>query len=150
MSCVRNQGESLHSFADMMQCVLSCKQAHLFPVCLQWTPEGRRLVTGASSGEFTLWNGLTFNFETILQVSLCYQTEAGVEMAVMKHGCSVYDHPFLFLLDSFEVSSNKPVRTECCNFCRIKDGGNNKVNLNLELLRGLEETLLPPFKTWQI
>lgn len=35
----------------------------------QWTPEGRRLVTGASSGEFTLWNGLTFNFETILQVS---------------------------------------------------------------------------------
>nr|XP_053638681.1 pre-mRNA 3' end processing protein WDR33-like [Cherax quadricarinatus] len=38
--------------------------------CLAWTPEGRRLVTGASSGEFTLWNGLTFNFETILQVSL--------------------------------------------------------------------------------
>jgi len=34
----------------------------------QWTPEGRRLVTGASSGEFTLWNGLTFSFETILQV----------------------------------------------------------------------------------
>lgn len=35
---------------------------------MAWTPEGRRLVTGASSGEFTLWNGLTFNFETILQV----------------------------------------------------------------------------------
>eukprot|EP00051_Salpingoeca_urceolata_P022955 m.382796 g.382796 ORF g.382796 m.382796 type:complete len:291 (-) comp20045_c7_seq51:45-917(-) len=35
---------------------------------VKWTPEGRRLVTGASSGEFTLWNGLTFNFETILQV----------------------------------------------------------------------------------
>ncbi|XP_022109269.1 pre-mRNA 3' end processing protein WDR33-like [Acanthaster planci] len=35
--------------------------------CCVWTPEGRRLVTGASSGEFTLWNGLTFNFETILQ-----------------------------------------------------------------------------------
>ncbi|XP_014882124.1 pre-mRNA 3' end processing protein WDR33-like [Poecilia latipinna] len=37
---------------------------------IRWTPEGRRLVTGASSGEFTLWNGLTFNFETILQVKL--------------------------------------------------------------------------------
>lgn len=37
---------------------------------LDWTPEGRRLITGASSGEFTLWNGLTFNFETILQVIL--------------------------------------------------------------------------------
>lgn len=35
--------------------------------CVVWTPEGRRLITGASSGEFTLWNGLTFNFETILQ-----------------------------------------------------------------------------------
>ncbi|KAI9364402.1 WD40-repeat-containing domain protein [Zopfochytrium polystomum] len=34
---------------------------------VRWTPEGRRLITGASSGEFTLWNGLTFNFETILQ-----------------------------------------------------------------------------------
>jgi polyadenylation factor subunit 2 len=28
-------------------------------------------VTGASSGEFTLWNGLTFNFETILQAHNC-------------------------------------------------------------------------------
>ena len=36
---------------------------------VQWTPDGRRLITGASSGEFTLWNGLTFNFETILQVN---------------------------------------------------------------------------------
>ncbi|THH20056.1 hypothetical protein EW146_g1239 [Bondarzewia mesenterica] len=32
-----------------------------------WTPEGRRILTGSTSGEFTLWNGLTFNFETILQ-----------------------------------------------------------------------------------
>ena len=32
-----------------------------------WTPEGHRLITGISSGEFTLWNGLTFNFETLLQ-----------------------------------------------------------------------------------
>lgn len=33
----------------------------------QWTPEGRRVLTGSTSGEFTLWNGQTFNFETILQ-----------------------------------------------------------------------------------
>eukprot|EP00300_Choanocystis_sp_HF-7_P006838 c14935_g1_i2.p1 GENE.c14935_g1_i2~~c14935_g1_i2.p1 ORF type:complete len:553 (+),score=83.03 c14935_g1_i2:36-1661(+) len=32
-----------------------------------YSPEARRLITGAASGEFTLWNGLTFNFETILQ-----------------------------------------------------------------------------------
>ena len=53
----------------------------LLYLCLfssQWTPEGRRLVTGASSGEFTLWNGLTFNFETILQV--CSHSHAfGIE-----------------------------------------------------------------------
>lgn len=32
-----------------------------------WTPDGRRLLTGTHTGEFTLWNGLLFNFETILQ-----------------------------------------------------------------------------------
>ena len=35
---------------------------------VQWVPDGRRLVTGAASGEFTLWNGTSFNFESILQV----------------------------------------------------------------------------------
>ena len=36
---------------------------------VRWTPEGRRLLTASSSGEFTLWNGTAFNFETIMQVS---------------------------------------------------------------------------------
>ncbi|KAK0709117.1 WD40-repeat-containing domain protein [Lasiosphaeria miniovina] len=34
---------------------------------IRWTPEGRRLLTASSSGEFTLWNGTGFNFETIMQ-----------------------------------------------------------------------------------
>ena len=34
---------------------------------VKWMPDGRRLLTGSTSGEFTLWNGLTFNFETIIQ-----------------------------------------------------------------------------------
>ncbi|KAH6712229.1 WD40-repeat-containing domain protein [Leptodontidium sp. 2 PMI_412] len=34
---------------------------------VHWTPDGRRLLTGSSSGEFTLWNGTGFNFETIMQ-----------------------------------------------------------------------------------
>ncbi|TKA61451.1 Polyadenylation factor subunit 2 [Cryomyces minteri] len=34
---------------------------------VKWTPEGRRLLTGSTSGEFTLWNGVGFNFETIMQ-----------------------------------------------------------------------------------
>ncbi|WAR15169.1 WDR33-like protein, partial [Mya arenaria] len=48
--------------------------------CISWTPEGRRLVTGASSGEFTLWNGLTFSFETILQAH-----ETSVRAMVWSH-----------------------------------------------------------------
>ncbi|KAJ3676225.1 hypothetical protein LUZ60_003637 [Juncus effusus] len=35
--------------------------------CVLWTPTGRRLITGSASGEFTLWNGQSFNFEMILQ-----------------------------------------------------------------------------------
>lgn len=34
---------------------------------VKWTPEGRRLLVASHSGEFTLWNGMTFNFETITQ-----------------------------------------------------------------------------------
>ena len=37
---------------------------------LIWTPEGRRCITGTQSGEFTLWNGTQFNFETIIQVTV--------------------------------------------------------------------------------
>eukprot|EP00117_Sycon_ciliatum_P043167 scpid81393/ scgid31290/ pre-mRNA 3&apos; WD repeat-containing protein 33; WD repeat-containing protein WDC146 len=56
----------LHSVTTMY--IRSATNKFRCPIfTLQWTPDGRRLVTGASSGEFTLWNGLTFNFETILQ-----------------------------------------------------------------------------------
>ena len=37
-----------------------------------WTPEGRRCLTCSSDGEFTLWNGMAFNFETILRVILYF------------------------------------------------------------------------------
>lgn len=47
---------------------------------IRWTPDGRRLLTGSSSGEFTLWNGMGFNFETIMQVS--------VRPLLLVRGCS--------------------------------------------------------------
>jgi polyadenylation factor subunit 2 len=34
---------------------------------VRWTPEGRRLLTASHSGEFTVWNGTGFNFESIMQ-----------------------------------------------------------------------------------
>ena len=35
---------------------------------VRWTPEGRRLLTGGHTGEFMLWNGIAFNFETVMDV----------------------------------------------------------------------------------
>jgi hypothetical protein len=32
-----------------------------------WTPDGRRCLTGTQAGEFCLWDGQTFQFETIIQ-----------------------------------------------------------------------------------
>ena len=37
---------------------------------IAWTPDGRRCLTGTNAGEFTLWQGQHFGFETILQVTL--------------------------------------------------------------------------------
>ncbi|GAO50856.1 hypothetical protein G7K_4975-t1 [Saitoella complicata NRRL Y-17804] len=47
---------------------------------VKWTPEGRRLLTGSSSGEFTLWNGMAFNFETIMQAH-----DAAIRVAEWSH-----------------------------------------------------------------
>ncbi len=48
-----------------------------------WTPEGRRCLTGTQSGEFTLWNGSQFNFETILQARhRLYQHHADSALSV--------------------------------------------------------------------
>lgn len=48
----------VHASTNKLRCSINCAV---------WTPDGRRLITGLQSGEFTLWNGLTFNFEMILQ-----------------------------------------------------------------------------------
>ena len=35
--------------------------------CVLWLRDGRRCITGASSGEFEVWDGKSFTMETILQ-----------------------------------------------------------------------------------
>lgn len=63
-----SQLEPLHANVITTKFVRTAANKSRCPIfCVTWTPEGRRLITGASSGEFTLWNGLSFNFETILQ-----------------------------------------------------------------------------------
>ncbi|CAE6535942.1 unnamed protein product [Rhizoctonia solani] len=67
--------------------------------CVVWTPEGRRILTGSTSGEFTLWNGLTFNFETILQAhdnairALAFSHSGGYLISADQSGVIKYYQP---------------------------------------------------------
>ncbi|KMU75584.1 polyadenylation factor subunit 2 [Coccidioides immitis RMSCC 3703] len=51
---------------------------------VRWTPEGRRLLTGGHTGEFMLWNGTAFNFETVMDAHYD-QYQAGVTSAEWSH-----------------------------------------------------------------
>ncbi|KAF8638812.1 hypothetical protein AX17_001870 [Amanita inopinata Kibby_2008] len=78
-----------------------------------WTPEGRRILTGSTSGEFTLWNGLTFNFETILQAhdtAICTFsfTHSGAYLASAdKSGVIKYFEPNMNNLTAWQGSSSR-------------------------------------------
>ncbi|KAF8626376.1 hypothetical protein AX15_005026 [Amanita polypyramis BW_CC] len=78
-----------------------------------WTPEGRRVLTGSTSGEFTLWNGLTFNFETILQAhdtAICTFsfTHSGAYLASAdKSGVIKYFEPNMNNLTAWQGSSSR-------------------------------------------
>jgi len=65
---------------------------------LQWTPTGQRLITGSQSGEFTLWNGQSFNFEMILQVLV---------------SCKSFGNYFLELLAHHKLRYNWSVFVSC-------------------------------------
>ncbi|KAF7359148.1 hypothetical protein MSAN_01256400 [Mycena sanguinolenta] len=77
-----------------------------------WTPEGRRVLTGSTSGEFTLWNGLTFNFETILQAhdtAICTLTftHSGAYLASAdKSGTIKYFEPNMNNLAAWQGSNS--------------------------------------------
>ncbi|KAJ7348938.1 WD40-repeat-containing domain protein [Mycena albidolilacea] len=77
-----------------------------------WTPEGRRVLTGSTSGEFTLWNGLTFNFETILQAhdtAICALTftHSGAYLASAdKSGTIKYFEPNMNNLAAWQGSNS--------------------------------------------
>ncbi|KAK2743066.1 pre-mRNA cleavage and polyadenylation factor (CPF) complex subunit [Myotisia sp. PD_48] len=51
---------------------------------VRWTPDGRRLLTGGHTGEFMLWNGTAFNFETVMDAHYD-QFQAGVTSASWSH-----------------------------------------------------------------
>lgn len=84
---------------------------------VKWTPEGRRLLTGSTSGEFTLWNGMGFNFETIMQAH---------ESAIR---CVAYTHTDDWLLSADQNGIIKYWQT---NFNNVKE-----IQAHNEPVRGL-------------
>ncbi|VBB86965.1 Putative polyadenylation factor subunit 2 [Podospora comata] len=82
---------------------------------VRWTPEGRRLLTASSSGEFTLWNGTGFNFETIMQAhdsairALAYSHSDDWLVSADHDGMIKYWQPNFNNLESFRAHQD-PVR----------------------------------------
>ncbi len=66
---------------------------------IQWTPNGRRLLSGSSSGEITMWNGFSFNFDTILQAhespirAMCWARSSSFLITGDNMGIIKYWHP---------------------------------------------------------
>ncbi|KAF2677879.1 WD40 repeat-like protein [Lentithecium fluviatile CBS 122367] len=84
---------------------------------VKWTPEGRRLLTGSTSGEFTLWNGMGFNFETIMQAH-----ESAIRSVA-------YTHTDDWLLSADQTGIVKYWQT---NFNNVKE-----IQAHTEAIRGL-------------
>uniref|UniRef100_A0A915EFA7 Uncharacterized protein n=1 Tax=Ditylenchus dipsaci TaxID=166011 RepID=A0A915EFA7_9BILA len=87
----------------------------IYSLC--WTPEGKRVITGASSGEFTLWNGTAFNFETILQahdvaVRALKWSHNSQWMASADHdGYVKYWQPNMNNVHMFQAHKDEPIRS---------------------------------------
>lgn len=71
------------------------------------------MVTGASSGEFTLWNGLTFNFETILQVNSSIRVSVNYP-EVLEQVLGAHLH--LLVVDLWSECGSGSIRFFCCFF----------------------------------
>ncbi|KAF2638490.1 WD40 repeat-like protein [Massarina eburnea CBS 473.64] len=84
---------------------------------VKWTPDGRRLLTGSTSGEFTLWNGTGFNFETIMQAH-----ESAIRSVA-------YTHTDDWLLSADQTGIIKYWQT---NFNNVKE-----IQAHSEAIRGL-------------
>lgn len=64
--CAYRSRDRVINFTNKFTHLSSNKVKHVIPA-IKWTPEGRRLVVATYSGEFSLWNGSSFNFESIMQ-----------------------------------------------------------------------------------
>ena len=88
----QHAAEPLHAHASAPQeAACSLMQLHVQSrgaiSSVAWTPEGRRCLTGTNNGEFTLWHGNTFHYETQLQVS-CLPPPPPPPLLQRQHVCT--------------------------------------------------------------
>ncbi|OCF34736.1 polyadenylation factor subunit 2 [Kwoniella heveanensis BCC8398] len=75
---------------------------------VRWTPDARRLLTGNDKGQFTLWNGSSFNYESITQVhddsirSFTYSHNGQALVSTDKTGTIKYFTPHLTNIHGFQ------------------------------------------------
>lgn len=104
---------------------------------VRYTPNGRRLISGAASGEFTLWNGFSFNFETILQAhdtalrSMCWTPHGDYLVSGDQSGVLKYWQTSMNNLQALEAHK-EAIRDVCfspqgAKFCTASDDGTIKI-----------------------
>ncbi|KAI5181791.1 polyadenylation factor subunit 2 [Nematocida sp. AWRm80] len=104
---------------------------------VKYTPNGRRVISGAATGEFTLWNGFSFNFETILQAhdsalrAMCWTPHGDYLLSGDQTGIIKYWQPSMNNLQVLEVHK-EAIRDISFSprggkFCTASDDGTIKI-----------------------
>ncbi|KAF7682847.1 Flowering time control protein FY [Astathelohania contejeani] len=104
---------------------------------VEWTPDGRRCITGSGTGEFTLWNGFGFNFETILQAhesairSLCWSPSGAFLISADTLGLIKYWNPSMNNIQMIQAHG-EAIRDLSfaygdAKFCSASDDGKIKI-----------------------
>lgn len=102
-----------------------------------WNHDGRRLLSGSSSGEITMWNGFSFNFDTILQAheasirAMCWAPSSSFLITSDGLGLIKYWHPSMNNIQVVEGHSEGVKDLSFCNndskFCSASDDATVRV-----------------------
>ncbi|EJW04962.1 hypothetical protein EDEG_00079 [Edhazardia aedis USNM 41457] len=128
---------SIYSFIPSSLTHVSVNKLKCAVNTIKWTPDGRRLISGTATGEFTLWNGYGFNFETILQAhesavrAMCWSPTGNFLVSGDNNGLIKYWHPSMSNIqiinghnESVRDISFAPFDTK---FCTCSDDGLVKI-----------------------
>lgn len=104
---------------------------------VRWTPDGRRCMSGTATGEFSLWNGYGYNFETILQAhessvrTMCWSHSGSFLVSADNLGIVKYWHPSMNNIQIFQ-GHEEPIRDisfsfNDTKFCTASDDSTIKI-----------------------